>query len=128
MMYEKGQIIVWPDEPNLDMEPLNDMALEAKKTYLKKLDKCGRAVAAKNGTSYVGLEQQMEHAIEMARQDGQKVRLLNGDDDQPAILGSKKPKKQRAKVIDVPNDPVEIGNLGPHSLDARLSVDLPGAE
>ena len=64
VLYEEGDIISLRGDPTAEMTPLNAMAEENMRKYLAKLDKKGEEVAAKNGTSYTGLVDAFETAIQ----------------------------------------------------------------
>lgn len=124
VLYEAGSIITWPDEPNVEMEPLNEMAVKAMKTYLAKLDKAGRAVAAVAGRAYVSMADAFDNSYAMAMQEGKRVTLLNGSDE-PVVLGKKHKTPPRARKIDIPSDPVVFGTNGPLSVGGRQGVETP---
>lgn len=97
-LFEAGSILVWPDEPNEEMMPLNTLARQKHVEYLQKLDRLGRQAAEKAGKSYVSKEDAFRNAMEAARDEGRRVTLLNGKTDTP-IMGARKKGPRKAKQI-----------------------------
>ena len=122
VLYEQGSIIVWPDEPNTEMEPLNTMAIENMKFYLEKLDKYGREVAKANGKAYVSLANAFAQSHEFAKNEGKRITLLNGREE-PNILGKKRTGPTRARELEIPSAPEQVGTNGPLSVDGRQAVN-----
>jgi hypothetical protein len=98
-LFQKGAIIAYEDEPNMEMEPLNKLALERMKKYVSKLDKLGREVAEKTGKGFVSYEDAFKNAYSMGIQDGKKVSLLNAPRETP-IMGSQNKKSTVNKIAD----------------------------
>lgn len=96
-LYEAGSIIVWPDEPNTEMQPLNGLAKEKMMVFLEKLDKKGKEMAAKTGYAYVDQASAFANAQRVATQDSRRIELLNGETPVP-ILGTKRNSKKAEKV------------------------------
>lgn len=88
-LYEEGAVIAWTQEPNLEMEPLNQMAEENMVKYLKKLDKYGREVAEKTGKNYTSLADAHANAYDLAKQESKPFEHLNGKKQVP-LMGAKK--------------------------------------
>lgn len=64
---ESGPVnIYWDDEPNEDMEPLNELARVRMNAYLDKLEGLGREAALKAGKSYAGRPRTLDGALELA--------------------------------------------------------------
>lgn len=76
-LYKEGEVIAFMGEPNLDFEPMNDMAKDRLKEYYLKLEKIGQADAAKRGTKYTGLPS-LEDALAISREDVRRdVAVMN---------------------------------------------------
>lgn len=118
-LYEAGSIIVWPDEPNKAMKPLNDLARKEFKKFVEKLDKCGREVSEKAGKAYVP-ELVLETAYELAHQDSRRVQLLNGTQEVPIMGGKRKSRARKVEIEEV--DPM-IENNNKHSLNTAKAVN-----
>lgn len=111
-LYEEGAVIALEDgiEPNQEMEPLNDKAVEAMKIYLAKLDALGRKVAQKTGKAWNSLGDAFENARALEMQESKKVRLLNGA-EQKTLMGGKK-KAGRVTKIELDQPAPLLGNQG----------------
>lgn len=96
-LYVAGSIIAYEGEPNLEMEPLNKLALEAMRTYLAKLDNLGRKVAEKNGVAYISYADAFNNSMQLAKEEGKRVSLLNGQQQVP-LMGGKRKKKSVTKI------------------------------
>lgn len=89
-LYPEGAVIAFQDEPNEDMEPLNQLAKEALENYLNKLDDFARAVAKKNGRQFSGRPRTLDGIIAVASEDARRVSLVKGDGGVPLMSGEKK--------------------------------------
>lgn len=121
-LYEPGSIVVWADTPNLEMEPLNALALENMLAYLKLLDQKGMEVARATNTSYVSYEDAFTNSYKLAQQDGKKAILLNGREKVP-LMGGKPRRNRRSQKIELADTPQQIGTSGKISLDGRMAVN-----
>lgn len=122
VLYEQGSIICWQDEPNTEMEPLNALAIENMEFYLEKLDKHGREVAKATGKAYVSLSDAFAQSYALAKQDGKRVTLLNGQQE-TSILGKRRTGPKRAQEIKIPDAAPAVGTNGPLSVDGRQAVN-----
>lgn len=84
-LYKEGEIIAFRDEPNEDMEPMNQLAKEAMEKYLNKLDELARAVAKKNGRQFAGRPRTLDGVIAVASEDMRRVSLVKGDGGVPLM-------------------------------------------
>ncbi len=121
-LYEEGSIIVWPEQPNLEMEPLNDLALKALTDYVTHLDDCGRAAAKKAGKMYISLADALSNSYALANQEGRRVTLLNGKQEVPLMGGSVK-KTRKSQKVDLQPEADTVGTNGKLSLDGRKAVN-----
>lgn len=123
-LYATGAVIAWLDEPNTEMEPLNEMATAAMKKYLQKLDACGRAVAEKAGRAYTGLEDAFDNSRALEQQDAKRVQLI-GEKEMVPLMGAKKRGPKRVEVVEM-GAPAEVPmtlTKGKHSLNGRNEVN-----
>jgi hypothetical protein len=113
-LYKEGECIVFDDEPNEQMEPLNDLAREAMNTYLTKLDKLAQAVAEKNGRSFASRRPTLEESMANAHQEARRVELISGDGGVP-LMGAKRgrgrPRIEKLGGEEVPETRGKSGNL-----------------
>lgn len=119
-LYAYGSMIVWMDEPNPDMEPMNSLAHEAKVKYLEKLDSYARKVAEKTGNSYTSMSDAYKNSLELAKQDAKKIELV-GSKQQVPLMGAK---KRGPKKI----EKVEFEQPAPLTGKGKLSIDSFGRE
>lgn len=99
-LFEAGSIISWDEEPNLEMEPLNELAMDRYGEFLKKIDDLGRAKAKQDGKSYVSYADAFANFASLQQNPGKKVGVLNAPTEVP-IMGGKRPNKVRAKKVDM---------------------------
>lgn len=109
-LYEEGECLAYDDEPNEEMEPLNDLAREKMAALFNKLDDAARAVAAKNGRAFIERPKTLEGAVALATMDAKRVQLKEGDGGVP-LMGSKVG-RDRAKRLTAEEVP-ETGHRGP---------------
>lgn len=95
VLYEQGSAIYLDSEPTLDLEPLNDMALQAKREFLQKLDDEGKKVSALTGKSYRSYSDAFENARALATKEAKQVEVV-GYNEQVPLMGAKK--RGRPKV------------------------------
>jgi len=88
-LYEEGAIIAWKDEPNMEMEPMNELAQAAYSKFLAKLDKFGKEVAEKTGKAYTSLADAHANSYDLAKQESKSFEVLNGKKQVP-LMGAKK--------------------------------------
>lgn len=117
-LYEEGDIIVFLDEPNDEMEPMNDLAREKQHAYFDKLDALAKAAAEKAGRQYAGRARSLDEAIAIASQDARRVQLVRGDGGVP-LMGAKHHGPARVeKIVDEAVTPPD-GRRGKLSLTQR---------
>lgn len=119
-LYNPGELIYWDEEPNQNMNPLNDKAREAMKKYLAKLDGYGRKMAEKNGRMYTGLEDAFQQALDSAQQDAKRVQVITELPVTP-LMGAKKDGHKKVSLID--NDIAEAPLLGSPKSAAEEAKD-----
>lgn len=108
-LYLEGAVLLYDDEPNLEMEPLNELAVEKMKAFLTKLDIQGRAAAKKAGKSYTSYLDAFENARSLGRSRG-GVRELTSSTDVP-LMGAKKQSSIRQVTLDEINPINQIKDL-----------------
>lgn len=99
VMFFEGQIVTWAEEPNEEMEPLNDLAKDATNAFFDKIEALGRAASAAKGTAYVSMRRPIEEARDRNSMDSRRVELVKGDGGVP-VLGARR-KTRRAESIAV---------------------------
>ncbi len=88
-LYEEGSFVVWKDEPNMEMEPMNELAQENMLKFLEKLDDAGRKVAEKTGKAWNSLADAHANSYALAQQESKSFEVLNAPKQVP-LMGAKK--------------------------------------
>lgn len=96
-LYAEGEILIYEDEPNPEMEPMNELAQDAMRTYLKKLDEHGKTAAEKVGRGYTGLSDAYENSLLLSKQQGKRVQSLSKREAAP-MMRAKKDVKGIARI------------------------------
>jgi len=114
-LYTEGNVVAWDDEPNEEMEPLNDLARDKMIAYLAKLDAAGRKVAEKIGVGYTSKEDFFKNAQLLAKEDAKKVQLINGQPEVNLMGGKKRGRPRIEKIAGAQPAPL-MGSAGKLSL------------
>lgn len=122
-LYEEGSFVVWKDEPNLEMEPMNELAQENMIVFLKKLDTDGRKVAEKTGKAWNSLADAHANAYALAQQDSKSFEVLNKPKQVP-LMGAKKSIDSIEKIEVAPTTPLMGTTKGKLSLGAKQKTDV----
>lgn len=77
-LYKEGECILYDDEPNEQLEPLNEPAFTKMQAFLERLDELGRAAAAKHNRTYAGRPRSIDGALAVARMDEQYRLTVRG--------------------------------------------------
>lgn len=96
-LFQEGEIIEFSGEPNLEMEPLNELARGKMREFLALLDDEGRKAAEKAGKAYHGYLNAFENSIHLAKQEGKSVRSLTAKEMTP-VLGVRKDNSTAKKL------------------------------
>ena len=96
-LYPEDFCLTWPDEPNLEMVPLNDLARKEMKKYVEKLDECGRKAAEKAGKYYNSLADAMDNARAIELQESKKVGVITGKKQVPLMKANKKNRGEKVE-------------------------------
>lgn len=99
-LHPEGSVIAYAEEPNLEMEPLNELAVERMGKFLERLDECGRKAADKAGKAYISLLDSFQNSQHIAMQEGRKVKVLNDRKNVP-IMGGKQRRNPKVNKIDL---------------------------
>lgn len=118
----EGEIIAFDEEPNMEMEPLNELALAKYKAFLAKLDNEGKKVAEKAGKSYNSLEDAFENSRALMVQDSKRVEMITTKEMVPLMGAKKKSGKveriepeQAAPLMSSPGKRPRLSDLPPAS-------------
>ncbi len=104
-LIEYGKPIMWEEEPALNMEPLNDLAIAAYKELLKKLDKFGQEKALADKKHYNPLLTRFENKMKAEEEivDNRRAKVLGAKKEVP-VMGAKRaaPKATELKADTAP--------------------------
>lgn len=86
-----GKPIMWEEEPSLNMEPLNELAIDAYKKFLAKLDKFGQEKALADKKHYTPLLSRFENKVKAEEEivDNRRAKVL-GVQKEVAVMGAKR--------------------------------------
>lgn len=111
-LYSEGDLVALLDEPNEQMEPVNDLAKKAMTAYLEKLDDAARAYAEKMGRPYNGRPRSFDEAVATLTADARRVQRVEGDGGIP-LQGAKKRGRPRAHKVEIEQTPETTRKLAP---------------
>lgn len=100
VMYFEGDIVAWAEEPNKEMEPLNDLAKEATNAFFDDREELAKAASAKKGVRYIPLRRPVEEERELNTMESRRVELIRGDGGVP-VMGARKRGRPKAERIDI---------------------------
>ncbi len=122
-LFPLDTLIAWERDPNPLMEPMNDLAHEAMKKYLAKLDVFGKEKAKDDKKAFVSqlaayvAKTEGEDAL-----DGRKVKVI-GEKPQVPLMGAKQRGRPRANKVDI-----TAPAAGPVSVKGKFSLEKVGRD
>ncbi len=99
VMYFEGQMVYWDEEPNKEMQPLNDLAQKAIDAFFDSREELARQKSAANGMKYIPLRRPVSEERELNTAESRRVELVRGDGGIP-VMGARKRGRPRAERID----------------------------
>lgn len=87
-LHPEGTIIEYELEPNLEMTPMNELAVQEMKKFTTKLDTEGRKVAALTGKAFSSYHDAFEQSRELAQQEAKSFKVI-GEKKEVPVLGGK---------------------------------------
>ena len=85
-LYQEGECVYWDGEPNEEMEPLNEIAVEFMQLYVAKLDKLAEDAAKRANRPFIGRPRDAEGAYALARKaEIDKVAIMNAPKDVTSV-------------------------------------------
>lgn len=97
-LHRAGELIVLYDEPNEDMEPMNDLARKAMNVHLDKLEQSEKEVAHQNGRHFSGRSRNKEDMLAHATEDARRIQSLSNPSG-VAIMGAKLDTSKRIEMV-----------------------------
>lgn len=127
IMFFEGDIVTWNEEPNKEMEPLNDLAKQATKEFFDDREELARIASAAKGTRYIPLRRPIEEERELNTLESRRVELIKGDGGVP-VMGARKrgrPKVQKLDVLPHEEAPVmDLARTGRNAANAVTDSNL----
>lgn len=99
-MFFEGQMVYWDEEPNKEMEPLNDLAKEAINAFFDNREELAKAASLAKGMKYIALRRPIEEERELNTADARRVEIIKGDGGIP-VMGARKRGRPKAESIDL---------------------------
>lgn len=103
-LYREGEEIYYADEPNEDMEPLNEPARQAMEKFFDKLEDAAKKIAAKAGVEYTGRPRTLEAAVELSTLAARRASTVNGDGG-ISLMGDKQDRSGQIGRVDATPTP-----------------------
>lgn len=98
IMFFEGDIVTWQEEPNKEMEPLNDLAKKATNAFFDDREALAKAASAAKGTKYIALRRPIEEERELNNSESRRVELIKGDGGIP-VMGARKRGRPKAEKV-----------------------------
>ncbi len=109
-LYGQGTILMWPDAPNPNLEPMNGMAEEIMIEYLKGLDDEGRKVAQRDKKSHVSQLDAYMKRKQAAEYTATASRVIGAAPQTPLMRAERGEPKARKIDMDGPQPAPILGN------------------
>jgi len=117
-LHPEGEIIVLHDEPNINMEPMNDLAKDRLRIVMKKLNESSKHVADANGRYFAPQTQSVDDMLSNATEDARRIKSLSNPDG-VAIMGAKLDSSKRIESA----FPEEVPESGAKSANKRAKIE-----
>ena len=95
----EGELVYWDEEPNKELEPLNDLAKAATEAFFDGREVLAKAASAAKGTRYIPLRRPIEEERELNTADARRVEIIKGDGGVP-VMGARKRGRPKVQSID----------------------------
>lgn len=112
-LHPAGTIIEYAETPNAGLEPMNELAITAMRSYLAELDRLGLEWSTKNGKAYVPQLKAFENSL-MERNQGRggRARVLNSRNEVPLMGGSVRQEPKASVIVPQESTGGEIKTAG----------------
>ncbi len=104
----EGELVYWDEEPNKEMEPLNELARTAMNAFFDNREELARAASAAKGVKYIPLRRPIEEERALNSADARRVEIIKGDGGVP-VMGARKrgrPKVESVQISGVEEAPI----------------------
>ncbi len=108
VMFFPDQLVYWDEEPNKEMEPLNELARAATNAFFDSREELAKAASLAKGNRYIPLRRPVEEERELNTAESRRVEIIKGDGGVP-VMGARKrgrPKAQRIEESGVEEKPI----------------------
>lgn len=95
VMFFPGDIVTWTEEPNKEMEPLNELAKAATNAFFDDRERLAKTASAAKGMRYIPLRRPIEEERALNSADARRVELIKGDGGIP-VMGARKRGRPKA--------------------------------
>lgn len=129
VMFFPGDIVTWSEEPNKEMEPLNDLAKEATKAFFDDREELAKAASLAKNMRYIPLRRPVEEERALNNSEARRVELIKGDGGVP-VMGARKrgrPKAERVEMAGVEQRPIaDLARAGKLAANAVKDTGIDG--
>ena len=95
----EGELVYWDEEPNKEMEPLNDLAKKATNAFFDSREELAKAHSAAKGNKYIPLRRPIEEERDFNSAEARRVEIIKGDGGVP-VMGARKKGRPKVESID----------------------------
>lgn len=99
VMFFPDQLVYWEEEPNKEMEPLNDLAKAATKKFFDDREELAKAHSLAKGNRYIPLRRPVEEERALNTSESRRVEIIKGDGGVP-VMGARKRGRPKAERIE----------------------------
>ncbi len=123
VMYFEGDIVTWTEEPNAEMEPLNDFAREASDAFFDKVEAYAREFADANKKRFIPVRRPFGDERRLSTADARRVELIKGDGGVPVMGARRPPKSQKLELSRMEQRPIaDLARKGKEAANAVKDV------
>ena len=102
----EGDIVYWPDEPNKEMEPLNDLARKASTAFFDNRDELAKKASEAKGVRYIPNRRPVDEERALNTAEARRVEVVKGDGGIPVLGARRRPRAEKAMDALVEQKPV----------------------
>lgn len=99
VMFFPDQLVYWDEEPNKEMEPLNDLAKDAINAFFDDREKLAREASTKKGVRYIPMRRPIEEERALNTSESRRVEIIKGDGGVP-VMGARRRGRPKVERID----------------------------
>lgn len=118
----EGELVYWDEEPNKEMEPLNELARQATRAFFDNREELGKQASLAKGMRYIPLRRPVEEDRELNSSEARRVEIIKGDGGVPVMGARKRGRSKVEKVEDTGLAEKQITDLARKSRGIANSV------